>query len=311
MKDDTEKPPRKPRTRARKEGGEPAPATRAPRRRRAAAVPPVDEKPPRKPRTRARKEAGEPAPATPTPRRRRAAAAPPVDAPSAAVTGATDEASADTSIVALQPEGTEGSVAAEVARAAGDADATVPEPAAAGDEAPGEEPDGALGQAPGEEPGDEPGTNIIPLRPAAEAAGVTRDDGTTAHTAPGGSQEPRGEDTGTPVIPLRPIAGQRATDTAAPAGARTAGGGDQRAGRGFKHRALRAARLKFENDPVRSPLSEPQLDTLLDLLHERGRGGTLVSSTWTYLERGMSYAHASVTIDKLRGTFRGDRRRAA
>lgn len=311
MKDDTEKPPRKPRTRARKEGGEPAPATRAPRRSRAAAVPPVDEKPARKPRTRARKEAGEPAPATPTPRRR-AAAARPIDAASATVTGATDEAaSADTSIVPLQPEGTEGGVAAEVARAAGDADATVPEPAAAGDEAPGEEPDGALGQAAGEEPGDEPGTNIIPLRPAAEPAGDTRDDGTTAHAAAGGSEEARGEDAGTPVIPLRPISGQRASGTAAPAGARSAGGGDQREGRGFKHRALRAARLKFANDPVRSPLSEPQLDTLLELLHERGRGGTLVSSTWTYLERGMSYSHASVTIDKLRGTFRGDRRRAA
>ncbi|HEX8213808.1 MAG TPA: hypothetical protein VF584_26815 [Longimicrobium sp.] len=174
-----------------------------------------------------------------------------------------------------------------------------PSPAAAGD--------AALGEAPGEEPG----TTIIPLRPAAEPAGDTRDDGTAAHTAAGGSERSRGEDAGTPVIPLRPIAGQRASGNAAPSGARTAGGGDQRAGRGFKHRALRAARLKFATDPIRSPLSEPQLDTLLELLHERGRGGTLVSSTWTYLERGMSYAHASVTIDKLRGTFRGDRRRAA
>ena len=258
------------------------------------------EKPPQKSRTRARKEGGEPAPATRTPRRRRTAAVPPVDAPSAAETGTTDEAaSAETPIVPLHPEGTEGDVAAEQAHSAGDADPAVPGPATVGDE----EPD--------EEPGDEPGTNILPLRPAAEPAGDTRDDGTTAHAAAGGSEEARGEDAGTPVIPLRPISGQRASDTAAPAGARTAGEGDQRAGRGFKHRALRAARLKFANDPVRSPLSEPQLDTLLELLHERGRRGTLVSSTWTYLERGMSYAHASVTIDKLRGTFRGDRRRAA
>ena len=254
------------------------------------------EKPLRKPRTRARKEDGEPAPATRTPRRRRTAAAPPVDAPSAAVTGTTDEAtSADTHIVPLHSEGTEGDVAAEQAPSAGDADAAVPEPAAVGDE----------------EPGDEPGTTVIPLRPAAVPAGDTRDDDTTAHAATGGSEEARGEDAGTPVIPLRPISGQRASGTAAPAGARTAGGGDQRAGRGFKHRALRAARLKLANDPVRSPLSEPQLDTLLELLHERGRRGTLVSSTWTYLERGMSYSHASVTIDKLRGTFRGDGRRAA
>jgi hypothetical protein len=258
------------------------------------------EKPPRKPPTRARKEGGEPAPATRTPRRRRAAAAPPVDAPSAAVTGNTDEAtSADTPIVPLHSEGTEGDVAAELAPAAGDADAAVPEPAAVG------------GEEPSEEPGEEPGTTVIPLRPAAEPAGDTRDDETSAHAAAGGSEEARGEDAGTPVIPLRPISGQRASGTAAPAGARSAGGSDQRAGRGFKHRALRAARLKFANDPVRSPLSEPQLDTLLELLHERGRRGTLVSSTWTYLERGMSYAHASVTIDKLRGTFRGDRRRAA
>ena len=257
------------------------------------------EKPPRKPRTRARKEGGEPALATRTPRRRRAAAVPPVDAASAAVTGVTGEVtSAETPIVPLHPEGTEGDVAAGLAPAAGDADATVPEPAAAGD--------AALGEAPGEEPG----TTIIPLRPAAEP-GDTRDDGTAAHAAAGGSEGSRGEDAGTPVIPLRPIAGHRASGNATPAGARSGGGGDQRAGRGFKHRALRAARLKFAIDPVRSPLSEPQLDTLLELLHERGRGGTLVSSTWTYLERGMSYAHASVTIDKLRGTFRGDRRRAA
>lgn len=256
------------------------------------------EKPPRKPRTRARKEGGEPAPATRTPRRRRAAAAP-VDAPSASVTGTTDEAtSADTPIVPLHPEGTEGDVAAELAPAPGDADAALPEPTAVGDE------------APGEELGDGPATTVLPLRPAAEPAGDTPDDD-TAHAATGGSEEARGEDAGTPVIPLRPISGQRASGTAAPAGTRTAGGGDQRAGRGFKHRALRAARLKFANDPVRSPLSEPQLDTLLELLHDRGRRGTLVSSTWTYLERGMSYAHASVTIDKLRGTFRGDGRRAA
>jgi hypothetical protein len=257
------------------------------------------EKPPRKPRTRARKEGGEPAPATRTPRRRRAAAAPPVDAASAALTGTTGEAtSADTPVVPLHPEGTEGDMAAELAPSAGDADATGPEPASVGDE------------EPGEEPGDGSGTTVIPLRPAAEPAGDTRDD-TTARAATGESEEARGEDAGTPVIPLRPISGQRASGAAAPAGPRTAGGGDQRAGRGFKHRALRAARLKFANDPVRSPLSEPQLDTLLELLHERGRGGTLVSSTWTYLERGMSYAHASVTIDKLRGTFRGDSRRAA
>jgi hypothetical protein len=78
----------------------------------------------------------------------------------------------------------------------------------------------------------------------------------------------------------------------------------------FKQRVLAAARLRFADDPDREPITEKQLTYLLDLLHEDGQNQSLVSSTYDYLERGMSSVHASAQIDKLKGTF-GQPRKAA
>jgi hypothetical protein len=79
----------------------------------------------------------------------------------------------------------------------------------------------------------------------------------------------------------------------------------------FKARVLAAARLRFADDPNREPITEGQLTYLLDLLHEEGQNQSLVSSTYGYLERGMSKVHASAQIDKLKGTFGQPRKAAA
>ena len=72
---------------------------------------------------------------------------------------------------------------------------------------------------------------------------------------------------------------------------------------GPRERWLAAARRRFEGDPEKEPITGDQLTYLLDLLHEDGKDRRLVSETYGYLDRGMSKAHASMQIRKLRGEF--------
>jgi hypothetical protein len=144
-------------------------------------------------------------------------------------------------------------------------------------------------------------------RATAEGPGVPAADGGT-----GTADDPDG----TAVIPINRTAGTSGGDAGVreEAGNRRPGSpradGRRSEGPGLKQRALDAARVKFANDRSRAPLEERQIDSLLDLLHRAGQDRTLVSSTYTYLTRGMSRAHADVQIKKLRGEFREDRRAA-
>ncbi|HST57834.1 MAG TPA: hypothetical protein VLK84_04030 [Longimicrobium sp.] len=255
-------------------------------------------------RTRTRKGGDKPPAAPRATRGRRGASTPSTGADAAAGTetgsGAINPAATGTPVIPLRPGDAGGAL---------DTDASDLDPATGGIEALHVEDGG--------------GTPIIPLRQsigsdagdvssgptAAEAAGIPvleslppADATAGVRAVAAGRTTPGGAGT---TSSIRTVAGNEARS--APAGpTRVGGAGDRRTGR-FKERALRTARLKFADDPVRSPLTSQQLDVILDLLHEPGKDRTLVSSTWTYLERGMSYAHASVTADKLRGTFRGDR----
>lgn len=244
------------------------------------------------------RKGGDKPPAAPRAARRRVST-PSADA-DAAVTGTGSEATAPeatgTPVIPLRPGD-----AGEAGRAL-DADAGDRDPATAGIEAlHGDDGDG---------------TPIITLRPSisSDAGGVSS--GPAAAEAVGthvlesvpDTDADAGAHDATPTLPL-PASHDRPDIPGATAGTHAVDpgdAGDRRSG-GFKERALRTARIKFADDPVRSPLTSRQLDVLLDLLHEPGKDRTLVSSTWTYLERGMSYAHAVVTADKLRGTFRGGR----
>lgn len=294
-------------------------------------------------RTRTRKGGDKPAAAPRATRRRRGVSTPPPDADAAAVTGigsgATTPEPTGTPVVPLRP-GDAG--AAGEAGGALDADASDLNPATGGIEALHEGDRGGtpiipLRQSIGSDAGDVSsgpaaaeagGTHVLDSSPPADAtAGVQAvavgpsapgGGGTTtsirtvacdeAGSAPAGSDAPAldaGEHAATSTPPL-PAGHDRPDLPRATAGTHAGGAGDRRMG-GFRERALRTARIKFADDRVRSPLTSQQLDVILDLLHEPGKDRTLVSSTWTYLERGMSYAHASVTADKLRGTFRVDR----
>ncbi len=281
-------------------------------------------------RTRTRKGGDKPPAAPRATRRRRGVSTPFPDADAAAVTGigsgATTPEATGTPVVALRPGDAGGAL---------DADASDLDPATGGIEALHEGDRGGtpiipLRQGIGSDAGDvssgptaaeAAGIPVLESSPPADAtAGPSAPggDGTTtsirtvaedeAGSAPAGSDAPAldaGEHAATSTLPL-PTGHDRTDIPCATAGTHAGGAGDRRIG-GFRERALRTARIKFADDPVRSPLTSQQLDVILDLLHEPGKDRTLVSSTWTYLERGMSYAHASVTADKLRGTFRGDR----
>lgn len=296
-------------------------------------------------RTRTRKGGDTPPAAPRATRRRRGVSTPPTDADAGEVTGrgngATTPEATGTPAVPLRPGDAGDGGAAGEAVGALDADASDNDPATGGIEALHEGDSGGtpivpLRQGMGGDAGtvsggpaaaETAGTRVPDPSPPADATARVRavaagpsapgGSGTTssirtvaedeAGSAPAGSEPPAldaGEHAATSTLPLP--AGHRPDIPRAGAGTHAGGAGDRPAG-GFRERALRTARIKFADDRVRSPLTSQQLDVILDLLHEPGKDRTLVSSTWTYLERGMSYAHASVTADKLRGTFRGDR----
>lgn len=166
------------------------------------------------------------------------------------------------------------------------------------------------------ESGDQPEAGISPNGPPSTAdpstavAQPARDQATSgsldparsSHEAPDEGASGTAGPNGPSVIPFD----RRAADAAPGADGGTKAGG----GTGFKQRSLAAARMRFANDRTRSALDERQIDRLLNLLHEPGQDRSLVSSTYGYLARGMSHAHAEVQIKKLRGEFREDRRAA-
>jgi hypothetical protein len=112
-----------------------------------------------------------------------------------------------------------------------------------------------------------------------------------------------------PAADTSPDQPQPSGDSESPAGTPASGqpaaagsGAAEETGRP-RERWLAAARARHTPGSGKEPMTPEQLTYLLDLLHEDGKDPRLVSETYGYLDRGMSKAHASVQIKKLRGEF--------